>query len=117
MLGVCFLAISIPAETAYSWRHIDAYYWVKVVGWALLATGIVRARGARNVSVVFAGAGWAWMAANFWRAVADRLRTEHAGGTLRLGTLEMTFAATCLAVCIAGLIWTLALANRFRGAP
>lgn len=112
VLAVCFLVISVPVETVYSWRHVDAYYWVKVAGWVLLGVGVARLRGSRTAGTAFLIAGWAWMAANFWRAIADRLRVLGAGGALRLGTTEIAFAGACLGVCAVGLVWGLVHANR-----
>src|SRR3954452_20746188 len=88
ILGVCFLAVSVPIETTYSWRLglTEPYYLIKCVGWALLAWGAYRFRGvAPPGAVAFLAAGWGWMGANFWRAVADRLARIEAGQTLRLG--------------------------------
>ena len=114
-LTVCFLAVSIPVETAYSWRFglADPYYFVKVVGWALLAWGATRLLGTRpQVGLSFLAAGWGWLAANFWRAVADRFARMAAGQTLRLGSLELWFAGSCLLVSLVGLAWSLSLTSR-----
>jgi hypothetical protein len=53
------------------------------------------------------------MAANFWRAIADRLADISAGQSLRLGSVEIMFAGSCFAVCITGLVVTLVKAKRF----
>src|SRR6185436_9356986 len=112
ILGVCFLAVSVPVETTYSWRLglTEPYYLVKCVGWALLALGVYRFHGVSPAQgVAFLAAGWGWLGANFWRAVADRLARIGAGQTLRLGSLGLWFASACLVVSLIGLVWSLAL--------
>jgi hypothetical protein len=111
ILGICFLAVSVSVETIYSWRSLgDAYYVIKVAGWFLLGWGAVRIRAKHDSGLVISAAGWAWMAANFGRAVADRFTRIEAGETLRLGSVELVFAGSCLVVCLGGLSWSLARA-------
>jgi hypothetical protein len=113
LLAICFLVVSVSVETVYSWRSLgDAYYLIKVVGWFLLGWGAVRLRAKHNSGLALSAAGWAWMAANFWRAVADRLTRIGADETLRLGSVELAFAGSCLIVCLGGLSWSLARASR-----
>jgi hypothetical protein len=52
------------------------------------------------------------MAANVWRAIADRVAEINRGQTLRLGSIEIIFAGSCLIVCLTGLILTFVKANR-----
>jgi hypothetical protein len=70
--------------------------------------------GARRpeTDVAFLTAGWDWLAANFWRAVADRVKARDAGQTRRVDSIEVWFAGACLAITLVGLIWSLALACR-----
>jgi hypothetical protein len=37
IFAICFLVVSVPVETLYSWRNgiTDPYYLVTVCGWAL----------------------------------------------------------------------------------
>jgi len=113
VLAGCFLLVSIVVETAYSWgRLADAYFLVKVVGWILIAWGATRIRAGNPRGLTYLAAGWGWMGANFWRAIADRLTDISAGQTLRLGSIEIAFTGSCLTVCVAGLILTLVNANR-----
>ena len=113
ILIVCFLVVSVSVETVYSWRSLgDAYYLIKVAGWVLLGWGAARLRTRPTFGLVLSAAGWAWMAANFGRAVADRLARISAGENLRLGSVELAFAGGCLLVCLAGLSWSLARAGR-----
>ena len=110
-----FLAVSVLIETAYSWLGglTDPYYLVKVAGWVLLASGATHLRKLRpETGLALLAGGWGWLAANFWRAVADRVSDLAAGQTLRLGSIELWFAGSCLLVSLAGLAWSLALASR-----
>ena len=114
-LAVGFLAISIPVETVYSWRLglADPYYLAKVVGWILLAAGVAQLRTPRtSLALALLAAGWGWFAANFWRAVADRFARLAAAQVLRLGSLELWFAGSCLLISLIGLTWSLVLTSR-----
>jgi hypothetical protein len=55
-----------------------------------------------------------WLAANFWRAVADRFSHTAAGQALRLGSIELWFAGSWLLVTLIGLVWSLALTSRHQ---
>ena len=113
ILAGCFLLVSVVVETVYSWGSLgDAYFLVKVAGWILLSLGAMRTRAGKPHGLTYLAAGWGWMAANFWRAIADRLADISAGQTLRLGSVEIIFAGSCLTVCLTGLILTLVKANR-----
>lgn len=108
ILAICFLFVSVLIETIYSWPNLaDAYFLIKVAGWSLLSLGATHIRAGNPRGLTFLAAGWGWMAANFWRAIADRLADISAGQTLRLGSVEIIFAGTCFAVCITGLVVTL----------
>ena len=114
-LSIGFLAISIPVETVYSWRLglADPYYLAKVVGWILLAAGVAQLRTPRtSLALALQAAGWGWFAANFWRAVADRFARLAAAQVLRLGSLELWFAGSCLLISLIGLAWSLVLTSR-----
>lgn len=113
ILTGCFLVVSVVVETVYSWGSLgDAYFLVKVVGWILLALGATGIRARNPHGLTYLAAGWGWMAANFWRAIADRVTDISAGQTLRLGSVEIIFAGSCLTVCLIGLILTLVKASR-----
>jgi hypothetical protein len=115
ILALCFLAISVPVETAYSWRQglAEPYYLIKLVGWLLLAAGAVQLRKTRlDAGVAFLAGGWGWLAANFARAVADRFGRLASGQALRLGSIELWFAGGCLLVSSIGLVWCLVVASR-----
>lgn len=110
LLAASFLAVSVPIETAYSWRAglIEPYYAAKVVGWLLLIAGVVHLRRNREgAGLGLLVAGWAWFGANFWRAVADRLSRITAGQSLPLGSIELWFAGSCLLISLIGLGWAL----------
>lgn len=113
ILASCFLLVSVVVETVYSWGSLgDAYFLVKVAGWLLLSWGTIRTRAGNPDGLTYLAAGWGWMAANFWRAIADRLTDISSGQTLRLGSIEIVFAGSCLTVCVTGLILTLVKARR-----
>lgn len=113
ILAVYFLLVSVVVETTYSWGNLgDAYFLVKVAGWILLSWGALHIRAGNSRGLTFLAAGWGWMAANFWRAIADRVADINTGQTLRLGSIEIIFAGSCLIVCLTGLILTLVKANR-----
>jgi len=117
IFAICFLVVSVPVETLYSWRNgiTDPYYLVKVCGWALLVFGVMQLRKVRPArGLVFLAAGWGWFAANFWRAVADRFSHIAAGQTLRLSSAELWFASGCLIISLIGLSWCLVLTSRTR---
>jgi hypothetical protein len=114
-LTVGFLAISIPVETVYSWRLglADPYYLAKVVGWILQAAGVAQLRAARvSLALALLAAGWGWFGANFWRAVADRFARLSSGPVLRLGSLELWFAGSCLLISLIALAWSLVVTSR-----
>jgi len=115
ILTVSFLVVSASIETAYSWRNglADPFYLVKLAGWALLAAGVLKFRGSnRSLGLALLAGGWGWLAANFWRAVADRVVRIADGQALRLGSVELWFAGACLLVCLCGLAWSLILSAR-----
>jgi hypothetical protein len=114
ILTGCFLATSVSIETVYSWPIglADPYYLVKFVGWVLLAAGVTRFRTRPDVGLVLLAGGWGWLAANFWRAVADRYARLEAGQSLPLGSIELWFAGSCLLVSVLGLMGCLILASR-----
>jgi hypothetical protein len=57
-------------------------------------------------------AGYAWTAANFWRAFFGRVSEVAGGGELDYGSLELCFTACILAAALAGLAWALVLSTR-----
>lgn len=115
VLVVCFLAVTVPIETVYSW-HVglsSPYYLVKLTGWVFLVFGAAKFRSTRrDVGLVLLAVGWAWLSANFCRAVADRVSRMAAGQTLRLGAIEVWFAGGCLLVSLIALCWCVVLASR-----
>ena len=113
ILAGCFLMVSVVVETIYSWGSLwDAYFLVKVAGWILLSWGAMHIRAGNPRGLTFLAGGWGWMAANFWRAIADRVADIHTGRALRLGSIEIIFAGSCFIVCLTGLILTFVKANR-----
>ena len=109
-LPACFLVATIPVETVYSWRGglTSPYFVVKLAGWLLLACGVVQLRRSRSgTGLAFLAAGWGWLAANFWRALADRVSQG-----LSFGSVEVWFTGSCLLVCLMGLALSLRVAAR-----
>jgi hypothetical protein len=108
LLPACFLVATIPIEVAYSWRGglANPYFLVKLVGWILLSAGAARVRKSQT-GLAFLTAGWGWMAANFWRAVADRISQG-----LSFGSAEVWFTGGCLLLCVIGLAWSLRVAAK-----
>jgi hypothetical protein len=79
-LGV--LLVYAPLETWASWPALtNPFYLVDVVGFALLLWGALASLRARpNVAPGVLCAGYAWSAANGWRALALRIETLEQGG-------------------------------------
>ena|SRR5690242_1997360 len=96
------LAIYGPVETIYSRHELwSPYYIIDVIAFGLLILGVVRSLRARPRSApALLTAGWAWAAANFWRAAFDRIGTLQRGGRLSLGSIELQFVCTELVVAL-----------------
>ena len=79
-LGV--LLVYAPLETWASWSGLtNPFYLVDVVGFALLLWGTLASLRARpDVAPGVLCAGYAWSAANGWRALALRIETLEQGG-------------------------------------
>ncbi len=76
------LLIYAPLKTWASWPALtNPFYLVDVVGFALLLWGAFASLRARpNVAPGVLCAGYAWSAANGWRALALRIETLEQGG-------------------------------------
>ena len=76
------LLIYAPLETWASWPALtNPFYLVDVVGFALLLWGALASLRARpDVAPGVLCAGYAWSAANGWRALALRIETLEQGG-------------------------------------
>lgn len=79
-LGV--LLLYAPLETWGSWPRLsNPFYLVDVVGFALLLWGALASLRARpDIAPGVLCAGYAWSAANGWRALALRIETLQQGG-------------------------------------
>ncbi|MEN7341784.1 MAG: hypothetical protein AAAFM81_02535 [Pseudomonadota bacterium] len=111
---VVLLALYLPLET---WASLPAgllspYYIVDLVGMALLALGVAASFNARPYSnPAILCAGYAWCAANGWRATADRLSLINRGEPLPLGGIELavvggsTLAAIFVTAALAWQLW------------
>jgi len=94
------LAIYAPVETIYSWPNLgDPFYIIDVIAMALMGVGMVLSLRSRpHAAPGLLTAGWAWAAANFWRAYFDRVRAMR-GGT-HVGVLELRFVLGELVVSL-----------------
>ena len=82
------LLIYAPLETWGSWPSglANPFYLVDVVGFALLLWGaLVSLRARPDVAPGVLCAGYAWSAANGWRALALRLEILQEGGHVDVG--------------------------------
>ena len=81
------LLIYAPLETWASWSGLtNPFYLVDVVGFARLLWGTLASLRARpDVAPGVLCAGYAWSAANGWRALALRLETLQQGGQVDVG--------------------------------
>ena len=107
---VAFLVLYAPIETWYSAPELwDPFYLVDLIGMGLLASGAAgfRSRGRLRVGVL--AAGYAWTAANFWRALFGRLADLRQGGQLDYGLAELCFIGCILLAAFAGVAWSLAI--------
>ncbi len=102
-----YLLFYVPVETWASWPRLTSpYYLVDAIAMALLGWGSVHSLGARpRPAPGLLTAGWAWTAANYWRAFFDRVRLVNDGGALQLGAPEywtvggaLIMALGCLAI-------------------
>jgi hypothetical protein len=110
LLPACFLAASVPIEVVYSWGGglTSPYFLVKLAGWVLLAAGVaLLGRRRPGIGLAFLAAGWGWLAANFWRAAADRVSQG-----LSFGSVEVWFTGGCFLVSLVGLALSLRAAGR-----
>ena len=100
-----------PIETWYSIPELwDPFYLVDFIGILLLIWGVLRLRrGQALPRVGMLIAGYAWTAANFWRAFFWRISEVAAGNTLDYGWEELCFTACVLIAAVAGLVWSLAV--------
>ena len=120
--GICWytvfvLALYLPLET---WTSLPAgllspYYIVDLVGMILMGLGVKASLHARpNSNPAILCVGYAWCAANGWRATADRLALLDRGEPLALGSIELAAigGSTIIAIAImVVLLWQLKPGN------
>jgi hypothetical protein len=106
-----YLAFYAPIETFASWPYLTSpYYLVDAIAMVLLVWGAMHSRGARPKRAPgLLAAGWAWTAANYWRAFFDRVKfLREEGGELMFGEAEywtvgaaLVMALVCLSLAAA----------------
>jgi len=114
---VALLVVYVPIETWYSFPELwDPFYLVDLIGMVLLTSGVVRLRRAwPRVGLLVAG--YAWTAANFWRALFGRVAELKEGGQLDYGLAELCFTGCILLAALIGLAWSLVLARHPEPEP
>jgi hypothetical protein len=98
-----YLAFYVPIETFASWPYLTSpYYLVDAVAMVLLLWGALHSRGARpHAAPGLLAAGWAWAAANYWRAFFDRVKfLREEGGELMFGEAEYWTVGVALVIAI-----------------
>ena len=112
------LAVYIPLETfvtvsSAGWRGIlNQGYIANVIGMALMSWGALSARNDRAAAPGLLAAGWAWTAATFWRATAQRFWAIEHGDALYAGPIELWLAPIVTALALLGMVASLALVVR-----
>ena len=86
---LALLFVYAPLETWASWPTLaNPFYLVDVVGFALLLWGALASLRVRpGVAPGVLCAGYAWSAANGWRALALRIDTLQRGGEVDVGLI------------------------------
>ena len=108
-----FLGFYAPFETWWSWANglLDPFYIVDFVAMALLLWGALQVRR-RPGSPGILTAGWAWTAANFWRAFWDRVQAFGVGDPLDFGEFELCIVGSGVAIALVCLALSLYLCTR-----
>ena len=109
-----YLAGYVPLETWASWPRLTSpFYLVDAMAMALLFWGSVHSLSARpRCAPGLLTAGWAWTAANYWRAFFDRVRFLNEGGHLQLGSPEYWTVGGALVLAMACLLLGLSMTRR-----
>ena len=96
-----------PLETWASWPRLTSpSYLIDAIAMVLLLWGGVHSLAKRpRRAPGLLTAGWAWTAANYWRAFFDRVQFVREGGAVQLGNAEywtvggaLVMAMVCLAL-------------------
>ena len=111
------LLIYAPLKTWASWPALtNPFYLVDVVGFALLLWGAFASLRARpNVAPGVLCAGYAWSAANGWRALALRIETLEQGGQVDVTLVWLLVIGEIVA--LTGLALLLLLIAESRTSP
>ena len=113
---LALLLVYAPLETWASWPHLtNPFYLVDVVGFALLLWGaLVSLRARPDVAPGVLCAGYAWSAANGWRALALRLEILQEGGRVDPGLVWLIGLGEIAALIGLALLLLLVVESRTR---
>ena len=108
------LLVYAPLETWASWPALtDPFYLVDVVGFGLLLWGaLVSLRARPGVAPGVLCAGYAWSAANGWRALALRIDTLQRGGEVDVGLVWLLIIGEVVALTSLALLLLLVVESR-----
>ena len=113
------LLIYAPLETWGSWPRLsNPFYLVDVAGFALLLWGALASLRARpDVAPGVLCAGYAWTAANGWRALALRIETLERGGQVDVGLVWLLVLGEIAALIVLALLLLLVVETRTTSKP
>ena len=111
---LALLFVYAPLETWASWPALtDSLYLVDVVGFALLLWGTLASLRARpDLAPGVLCAGYAWSAANGWRALALRIDTLERGGEVDVGLVWLLVIGEVVALTSLALLLLLVVESR-----
>ena len=111
---LALLLVYVPLETWASWPALsNPFYLVDAVGFALLLWGALASLRARpDVDPGVLCAGYAWSAANGWRALALRIETLQQGGEINVTLVWLLVIGQVVALTGLALLLLLVVESR-----
>ncbi len=111
---LALLLVYVPLETWTSWPALsNPFYLVDAVGFALLLWGALASLRARpDVDPGVLCAGYAWSAANGWRALALRIETLQQGGEINVTLVWLLVIGEVVALTGLALLLLLVVESR-----
>jgi len=111
---LALLLVYVPLETWASWPALsNPFYLVDAVGFALLLWGALASLRARpDVDPGVLCAGYAWSAANGWRALALRIETLQQGGEINVTLVWLLVIGEVVALTGLALLLLLVVESR-----